>query len=75
MGNKLKEGFFNFNISTIISLATKCITSLIYVFRKKKTFLPNKLARYPIPGYIKDCLMNMSGDIELLIPELAQVSL
>lgn len=40
--------------------------------RKKKTFLPNKLARYPIPTYLKDCIMNLEGDVELLVPELSQ---
>ena len=47
----------------------------LFNHRKKKVFLPNKLARYPIPNHIKNCLMNLDGDIELLVPELAQVKI
>ncbi|XP_012556830.2 uncharacterized protein LOC100201712 isoform X1 [Hydra vulgaris] len=40
--------------------------------RKTKIFLPNKLAQYPIPSYIKDCVLNSSGNLEKLIPEISQ---
>ena len=40
--------------------------------RSRKIFLPNKLAKYPIPSYLRDCIINSEGDIELLVPELAQ---
>uniref|UniRef100_A0A7M5WSS0 Uncharacterized protein n=1 Tax=Clytia hemisphaerica TaxID=252671 RepID=A0A7M5WSS0_9CNID len=68
---KAPQTFFGKKVNASFADATSVIPGQRLV-RKKKVFLPNKLARYPIPNHVKTCLMNLDGDIELLVPELAQ---
>lgn len=63
--------FFGKKINTSFADTNNVIPGQRLV-RKKKIFLPNKLAQYPIPYYIKECLMNLDGDVEYLVPELSQ---
>lgn len=67
---KPNRTFFGQKLAT--SFADRSVVPGQRPVRQRKVFLPNKLARYPIPSNLKDCILNANGDIELLIPEIAQ---